>query len=208
MAALMNPDSSDEMVDHLIDFFDQIAPVYDSWANGQHSRVAAGSSSWSSRRRGSMRSTSAQAQVWSRISWRRKSALVRDGYRPVGPDAVYRPLEGQQEHAVSGHGRRTPRVQAGDVRPGDDGEALAYFADPDDALNEAYRVLREGGRVAVSCQRRSLSTRAQDLFFQGLAPLARRHYLNFPRYSSERSRFGERMCCRACSSQPASKSSC
>jgi len=52
-------------------------------------------------------------------------------------------------------------------------------------------VLRPGGRIAVSCQRRSLSTRAQDLFFQGLAPLARRHYLSLPRFSSERSRFGE-----------------
>src|SRR4030081_828987 len=37
----MDPDASDEMTDHLVDFFDQIAPVYDSWANGQHGRVAA-----------------------------------------------------------------------------------------------------------------------------------------------------------------------
>src|SRR5713226_5758621 len=37
----MDPDSSDEMIDHLVDFFDQIAPVYDGWANGQHGRVAA-----------------------------------------------------------------------------------------------------------------------------------------------------------------------
>jgi 2-polyprenyl-3-methyl-5-hydroxy-6-metoxy-1,4-benzoquinol methylase len=71
------------------------------------------------------------------------------------------------------------------------GEALAYVSDPTDALAEAHRVLRSGGRLAVSNQRRSLSTRAQDLFFQGLAPLARRHYLSLPRYSSERSRFGE-----------------
>jgi SAM-dependent methyltransferase len=71
------------------------------------------------------------------------------------------------------------------------GQALAYLSDPTDALAEAHRVLRNGGRLAVSCQRRSLSTRAQDLFFQGLAPLARRHYLSLPRYSSERSRFGE-----------------
>ena len=36
----MDPDASDEMIDHLVDFFDQIAPVYDIWANGQHGRVA------------------------------------------------------------------------------------------------------------------------------------------------------------------------
>src|SRR5262245_36499941 len=36
----MNPDSTDEMVDHLVDFFDRIAPVYDSWAGGTHARIA------------------------------------------------------------------------------------------------------------------------------------------------------------------------
>ena len=71
------------------------------------------------------------------------------------------------------------------------GDSLTYFADPNEALAEAARVLRVGGRIAVSCQRRSLSTPAQDLFFQGLVPLARRHYLSLPRYSSERARFGE-----------------
>jgi len=28
----MDPDATDEMVDHLVDFFDRIAPTYDSWA--------------------------------------------------------------------------------------------------------------------------------------------------------------------------------
>ena len=37
----MDPDSTDEMVDHLVDFFDQVAPEYDFWASGQHGRVAA-----------------------------------------------------------------------------------------------------------------------------------------------------------------------
>jgi len=36
----MDPDASDEMVDHLVDFFDRVAPVYDTWAGGQHGRVA------------------------------------------------------------------------------------------------------------------------------------------------------------------------
>src|ERR1700730_14243128 len=38
---MMDPDASDEMTDHLVDFFDRIASVYDSWAGGQHGRVAA-----------------------------------------------------------------------------------------------------------------------------------------------------------------------
>src|SRR2546423_14550588 len=36
----MDPDHSDEMVDHVVDFFDRIAPFYDAWAGGQHGRVA------------------------------------------------------------------------------------------------------------------------------------------------------------------------
>src|SRR5437867_900260 len=36
----MDPDSSDGMVDHVVDFFDRIAPLYDAWAGGQHARVA------------------------------------------------------------------------------------------------------------------------------------------------------------------------
>src|SRR5207248_659208 len=71
------------------------------------------------------------------------------------------------------------------------GESLVYFADPVAALKEAHRVLKPRGRLALSCLRRSLSTPAQNLFFQGLAPLARRHYLSLPRYSSERAGFGE-----------------
>src|SRR5260370_17726142 len=37
----MDPDSTDEMVGPLVDFFDRIAPVYDTWAGGQHARLAA-----------------------------------------------------------------------------------------------------------------------------------------------------------------------
>src|SRR5260370_34711698 len=38
--ALMDPDAAAEMIDHLVDFFDQVAPVYDTWAGGQHGRIA------------------------------------------------------------------------------------------------------------------------------------------------------------------------
>src|SRR5579859_1340010 len=36
----MRLDASDEMVDHLVDFFDRIAPAYDAWAGGLHGKVA------------------------------------------------------------------------------------------------------------------------------------------------------------------------
>ncbi|MEO8745187.1 MAG: methyltransferase domain-containing protein [Candidatus Dormiibacterota bacterium] len=188
----MDPDSSDEMVDHLVDFFDRIAPTYDSWAGGQHERVAARLVDLAAPQKGE--------QV---LDVGTGTGLVAHLVAPrVSPGSVIG--IDLSDHMLSiARSKKSKNVQFLGMaaerlvfKPETFdlvtmGEALAYLGDPTDALAEAQRVLRVGGRLAVSCQRRSLSTRAQDLFFQGLAPLARRHYLSLPRYSSERSRFGE-----------------
>jgi ubiquinone/menaquinone biosynthesis C-methylase UbiE len=188
----MNPDSSDEMVDHLVDFFDQIAPVYDTWAGGQHARVAA--------RLVDLATPAKNEQV---LDVATGTGLVANLVAPrVNPGLVFG-IDLSHNMLSIARSHQAKNVQFVGMaaehlvfRPHTFdlvtmGQALAYLADPTTALAEAHRVLRPGGRLAVSCQRRSLNTRAQDLFFQGLAPLARRHYLSLPRYSSERSRFGE-----------------
>src|SRR5438477_4514571 len=188
----MDPDSSDEMVEHLVDFFDRIAPVYDTWAGGQHGRVAT--------RLVDLATPAKHEQV---LDVGTGTGLVANLLAPrVNPGLVIG-IDLSENMLSIARAHKTKNVQFVGMaaehlvfRPGmfdlvTMGEALAYFADPTTALAEANRVLRPGGRLAVSCQRRSLSTRAQDLFFQGLVPLARRHYLSLPRYSSERSRFGE-----------------
>ena len=188
----MDPDSSYEMVDHVVDFFDRIAPVYDTWAGGQHARVAA--------RLVDLARPEKHEQV---LDVATGTGLVAHLVAPqVNPGPVFgidlsenmmsiarlRKARNEQfmgmaaEHLVF-------RPDTFDLVTM--GEALVYLADPTAALDEAHRVMKRGGRLAVSVQRRSLSTRAQDLFFQGLGPIARRHYLSLPRYSSERSRFGE-----------------
>jgi ubiquinone/menaquinone biosynthesis C-methylase UbiE len=189
---LMDPDSSDEMIDHLVDFFDRIAPSYDSWAGGQHERVAA-----------RLVDVAAPQKGEHVLDVGTGTGLVAHLVAPrVSPGSVIG-IDLSDNMLAIARSKRSKNVQFLGMaaerlvfKPETFdlvtmGEALAYLGDPTDALAEAHRVLRPGGRLAVSNQRRSLSTRAQDLFFQGLAPLARRHYLSLPRYSSERSRFGE-----------------
>jgi len=188
----MNPDSSGEMVDHLVDFFDRIAPVYDTWAGGQHARVA-----------GRLVDLAAPIKHELVLDVGTGTGLVAHLVAPRVSPGLVMGIDLSENMLSIARAHKTKNVQFVGMaaehlvfRPGmfdlvTMGEALAYFADPTTALAEANRVLRPGGRLAVSCQRRSLSTRAQDLFFQGLAPLARRHYLSLPRYSSDRSRFGE-----------------
>jgi ubiquinone/menaquinone biosynthesis C-methylase UbiE len=189
---LMDPDSSDEMIDHLVDFFDRIAPSYDSWAGGQHERVAA-----------RLVDVAAPQKGEHVLDVGTGTGLVAHLMAPrVSPGSVIG-IDLSDNMLALARSKKSPNVQFLGMaaerlifKPETFdlvtmGEALAYVSDPTDALAEAHRVLRSGGRLAVSNQRRSLSTRAQDLFFQGLAPLARRHYLSLPRYSSERSRFGE-----------------
>ena len=188
----MDPDASDEMTDHLVDFFDQIAPLYDAWAGGQHARVAARLVELAAPKRGEH---ALDVGTGTGLVAHLVAAKVSPG-SVIGIDLSDRMLSIARSKRVKNLqflGMAAERLvfkpQTFDLVTM--GEALAYLADPTDALSEAHRVLRAGGRLAVSCQRRSLSTRAQDLFFQGLVPLARRHYLRLPRYSSERARFGE-----------------
>jgi ubiquinone/menaquinone biosynthesis C-methylase UbiE len=190
--AVMDPDASDEMTDHLVDFFDQIASVYDSWAGGQHGRVAARLVELAAPKKGEH---VLDVATGTGLVAHLVAAKVAPG-SVIGIDlsdrmlSIARAKQGKNTQFVGMAAERLVfRPETFDVVTM--GEALAYLSDPNDALEEANRVLRPGGRLAVSCQRRSLSTRAQDLFFRGLAPLARRHYLSLPRYSSERARFGE-----------------
>jgi ubiquinone/menaquinone biosynthesis C-methylase UbiE len=188
----MDPDSSDEMIDHLVDFFDRIAPSYDSWAGGQHERVAS-----------RLVELAAPQKGEHVLDVGTGTGLVAHLVAPrVSPGSVIGIDLSEQMLAIARSKKNKNTQFLGMAaeqlvfKPESFdlvtmGEALAYLGDPTNALAEANRVLRTDGRLAVSCQRRSLSTRAQDLFFQGLAPLARRHYLSLPRYSSERASFGE-----------------
>lgn len=190
----MDPDATDEMVDHLVDFFDRIAGEYDGWAQGQRGRVASRLVELAQPKKGEhvLDVGTGTGLIAHEIATKVKPGTV------IGIDLSDRMLSiARARKGATAHTQYLGMAAEHLVfRPATFdlvtmGDALAYLADPFTALEEAHRVLRSGGRLAVSCLRRSLSTPAQNLFFLGLAPLARRHYLSLPRFTSERSRFGE-----------------
>lgn len=190
----MDPDATDEMVDHLVDFFDRIAVEYDGWAQGQRIRVASRLVELAQPKKGEhvldvgtgtgliAHEIAAKVKPGTVIGIDLSDRMLSIARSRKGATANTQYLGMAAEHLVF-------RPATFDLVTM--GDALAYLADPFTALEEAHRVLRPGGRLVVSCLRRSLSTPAQNLFFLGLAPLARRHYLSLPRFTSERSRFGE-----------------
>jgi ubiquinone/menaquinone biosynthesis C-methylase UbiE len=188
----MDPDATDEMVDHVVDFFDQVAAEYDGWAGGLHRRVA-----------GRLVQIAAPKKGHHVLDVGTGTGLVAELVAPAVRPGTVIGVDLSERMLTMARARKIPNAQFVGMaaerlvfRPATFnlvtmGESLSYFADPAAALEEAHRVLRPKGRLAVSCHRRSLSTAAQNLFFQGLAPLARRHYLSLPRYSSDRARLGE-----------------
>src|SRR4030088_2182246 len=146
----MDPDASDEMTDHLVDFFDRIAPSYDNWAGGQHERVAA--------RLADMATPQKAEHV---LDVGTGTGLVAHLVAPRGSPCTVIGIDLSDHMLAIARSRKSKNVQflamAAErlvFKPETFdlvtmGEALAYLADPTEALAEAHRVLRAGGRLAV-----------------------------------------------------------
>jgi len=173
-----------------LDFYEQTATRYDSWAGGANVRAA------------------------ERLA---EFAGIKDGERVIdvgcGTGLVSRCLGGshpEQEHMAvdlspamitvarertpAGAGVRYSVMDAQHLVFHDGmfdvallGQSLAYFEDPWRALAEIRRVLAPRGRIAVSCRCRSLSTPAQGVFFDRLERLA----IRLPRTPAHHALFGE-----------------
>jgi ubiquinone/menaquinone biosynthesis C-methylase UbiE len=184
---------ADELIEHLVEFYDRVAPEYDAWAGGLHGRVAAKLVDVASPRRGD---SALDVGCGTGLVTQLLAERVGAKGSVVGIDLSARMLGLARQRARPNTTLLTMAAEHLVFRDRSFdlityGQSLPYLVDPLASLEEAVRLLRPGGRVALSLHRRSLQTDAQDLFYRVLGDLAVRHHLRVPEHSPERSVFGE-----------------
>jgi ubiquinone/menaquinone biosynthesis C-methylase UbiE len=185
---------AEELIEHLVEYYDRVAPEYESWAGGLHARVAAKLVEVASPRRGE---AALDVGCGTGLVTHLVAKAVGARGSVVGIDLSARMLDLARRHSranttfmAMAAERMVFRKHSFDLITY--GQSLPYLGDPLASLEEAVQLLRPGGRVALSLHRRSLQTEAQDLFYRVLGDLAARHHLRVPEHSPERSMYGER----------------
>ncbi|HVD00361.1 MAG TPA: methyltransferase domain-containing protein [Candidatus Dormibacteraeota bacterium] len=184
----------EELVEHLVEFYDRVAPEYESWAGGLHGKVAAKLVEVASPSRGK---AVLDVGCGTGLVTHLVAASVGARGSVVGIDLSARMLNLARRRSRKNTTFMAMAAERMVFREGSFdlityGQSLPYLMDPFASLGEAARLLRPGGRVALSLHRRSLQTEAQDLFYRVLGDLAARHHLRVPEHSPERSAYGER----------------
>lgn len=180
-------------VDQLLDFYSWVAPLYDGSAGGAHDRAA-----------DSIAELAAVAPQESVLDIGCGTGLVTHrlegrlsfGGHTMGVDISLPMLEIARAARPSGSEAAFAVMDAHDLAIRDStvdvvilAQVLGYLLDPVAALAETRRVLRSGGRVALSCQRRSLCTPAEEVFFRTLGEMAAG--FRIPRLPQHHELFGE-----------------
>jgi ubiquinone/menaquinone biosynthesis C-methylase UbiE len=190
----MQLSGADELLEHLVEYYDRMAPDYDSWAGGLHGRVAARLVEVAVPKKGEK---VLDVGCGTGLVTHLVAEKVGKKGSVVGIDLSARMLDLARPNAQP---NTTFMAVAAEHVPFRDqsfdlityGQSLPYLSDPIGSLEETNRLLRKKGRIALSLHRRSLHTEAQDLFYEVLGDLAVRHHLRVPGHSPERSVFGER----------------
>jgi ubiquinone/menaquinone biosynthesis C-methylase UbiE len=180
--------------DVIVLFFDAIASEYEDWAGGLHRRVAERLVEVAAPRPGEH---CLDVGCGTGLVANAIAGLVGDEGQVLGLDVSTGMLDIAQRRAAPNTLFR--RISAGPdlwfKEPSFDlvtfGDSITYLGNPVAALGQARRVLRTGGRVALSVRRRSLDTPAQEVFYGLLDELIQRHPFEIPRRRDQRSLLGE-----------------
>ena len=182
-------------IEHIVDFYERAAPSYDEWAGGVNARAARHLAGLVSVQPGE---SALDIGCGTGLVTRHLSDATGDGGFTFGVDisshmlaVAHRSREPYSNtvFATMPAERIVVRSESFDVVTV--GQTLPYLVDPLEALGEAHRVLRQGGRLGISCQCRMLCTAAENVFYTQLAHYSARYPLEVPRLPADRAWFGE-----------------
>jgi ubiquinone/menaquinone biosynthesis C-methylase UbiE len=182
------------LLTHLVTFFDDFAPNYDEWAHGFHRKAAERLVALAHPTPGEHVldvgcGTGLVTRALAHNVGRRGSVVGVDIAPGMLAIARHRAVANVQYLYMPAE-RLIFRDAAFDLVTM--GLSLAYFVDAAAALADAHRVLKGGGRLAVSCQRRGLATDAQEEFFEILERMRVDHpFMRLPRHGDDRAELGE-----------------
>ena len=185
---------TDEILEHMVEFYDRVAPTYDDWAAGFNAKVADKLVELAVPVAGE---ACLDVGCGTGLVTRRLAQTVVPGGSVVGIDLSARMLDEARRIPMPGLTYMTMAAENLVFRDHSFdlitfGQSLPYMIDPLKSLEEAVRMLKKGGRLALSLHRRSLHTEAQSIFFTRLGALGGKHHIRLPTHSSERSVLGER----------------
>lgn len=195
MTAPAEKDPIELGVQHSIDFFDGFAEGYEDWAAGLHRKVADGLVTVAKPARGETAldvgtGTGLLARGFAKGVTKRGSVFAIDISLGMLEVAAERSKEFKNITFLP------MPAEALVFRDGTFDlvglcDSLTYLMDPARSLREIRRVLKEDGRLAIACHRRSLGTEAQQVFFEVLEGYAKGRFLSLPSMPAERALWGE-----------------
>jgi ubiquinone/menaquinone biosynthesis C-methylase UbiE len=177
-----------------VHFFDAFASGYEDWFGGLHRRVAA---------RLVELAVPGPGEVCLDVGC--GTGLVTHGFaEAVGREGQVVGLDVSEGMLSLARGRALPNTTfhhaaAEPHLPFRDGtfdlvalcDSLAYLGDPAHALEEARRVLRPAGRIALALRWRSLDTAAQEVFYRNIERVSEEHPVVIAQQRDSRGLLGE-----------------